>query len=85
MLWVCHVYLSNVCVCCIQRFFDNVPLKEYLGSGGSPIDAKYIRKIFAKEISPGVPAVTPELFGFADYLVWATTSAERMSHVDLEV
>eukprot|EP00961_Rhodomonas_salina_P252045 3407323-Rhodomonas_salina.1 len=39
-------------LCMLWKFFDNVQLKEYLGSGGSPSDTKYIKKIFAKEISP---------------------------------
>lgn len=80
-----NVYKCNKCCVCAQKFFDTVPFKEYLGSSGAPIDEKYIKKIFAKEIAPGVRAVTPELFGFGDYLVWATTSPDRMSHIDLQV
>ena len=82
-MFLCLITCVSVCT---QKFFECVPFKEFLGSAGvSKIDEQYIKKIFKKEISPGVKAVTPDLLAFGDYLVWATTSSERMSHIDFEV
>ena len=74
--YVCLVFVLPQFLC------EITPYKEYLSLGEYEFGIEEVKKLFDIEALPGHPIISPALLALGDWMAYAVSQNDKMTHGD---